>query len=112
MANLFKFIGIIVVVIGVIIGVRMCGVVIVDVRTDDTVVTLVKFEQIRKGMTYEQIVEIVGEEGVVSSDSSIEDDLAGQIKAVVFEWKNGDFSGMKVFIRGGILFEKSKSELE
>ncbi len=112
MKNVFKFIGIIAVAIVVIIGVRMCGVPIVDLRTDDPVVTLVKFDQIRKGMTYEQIVEIVGEEGVVFSDSSIEDDLDGEIKTIVFEWKNGDFSGMKVTIKDGKLFEKSQSELE
>ena len=112
MQNVSKFIGIIVVFIGVVIGVRMCGVVIVDVRTDDTVVTLVKFDQIRKGMTYNQIVEIVGEEGVVFSDSSLEDDLDGQIKTIVYEWKNGDFSGLKVIIKGGKLFEKSQSGLE
>jgi len=112
MEKVSRFVGIIVVVVGVIIGVRMCGVIIVDLRTDDAVITLVTFDQIRRGMTYEQIVEIVGEEGVVFSDSSLEDDLDGEIKTIVYEWKNGDFSGMKVIIKDGKLFEKSQSELE
>ena len=46
MGNVFKIIGIIVVVAVVI----KFGVPIVDLRSDDPVVTLVKFEQIRNGM--------------------------------------------------------------
>ena len=56
MENVVKLIAAIVCVICLTIGVRMCGVVVIDLRSDDPVVTLVKFEQIRKGMTYEQIV--------------------------------------------------------
>ena len=63
-------------------------------------------------MTYEQIVEIVGEEGVVVSDSSLEEEQDEEITTIVFEWRNGDFSGMKVTIKDGKLFEKSQTELE
>lgn len=108
MRNKFILIGLLVMII--VFGIF--GVPIIDLRNDDPVVTLVKFEQIRDGMTYEQIVEIVGEEGVVFSDSSLENDLDGEVKAIMYEWKNGDFSGMQIIIKDGKLFEKSQSELE
>lgn len=88
------------------------GIPIIDLRSDDTVVTLVKFEQIQNGMTIEQIIEIVGEEGTVLSDESLEEELGGEIKTIVVEWKNGDFSGMKVIFKDGKLVDKSQTELE
>jgi len=89
------------------------GVPIIDLRTDDPVVSFVKFDQLQKGMTYEEIVEIVGEEGTVVSDSSTDEEQDGETKTtVVFEWKNGDFSGMRISFKDGKLFEKTQSDLE
>jgi hypothetical protein len=65
LGNAFKIIGIIVVVAIVL----MVGVPIIDLRTDDPVVTFVKFEQIRNGMTYEKIVDIVEERRLVRNEN-------------------------------------------
>ena len=111
MGKAIKVIGIIglIVVIALVI---MVGVPIIDLRSDDPVVTFVKFDQIRQGMTYEEIVEIVGEEGVAVSDSSPEEEQDGETKTLTFEWKNGDLSGMRISFKNGKLVEKSQTELD
>jgi hypothetical protein len=108
LGNAFKVIGIIAVVAIVI----MVGVPIIDLRSDDPVVTFVKFDQLRQGMTYKEIVEIVGEEGVAVSDSSREVEDDGETSTLVFEWKNGDLSGMRISFKDGKLVEKSQTELD
>jgi hypothetical protein len=111
MGNAFKIIGIFGIIVLVIVVIRF-GVPIIDLRSDDPVVTLVKFDQLRNGMTYEEIVEIVGEEGAAVSDSSPEAEQDGDTRTLVFEWKNGDLSGMKISFKDGKLIEKSQTELE
>ena len=112
MWNIFKFIGTIAVVVAMVIFVRTCGVPVVDLRNDEPAVTLMKFNQIDTGMTYKQIVEIIGEEGIISSDSSIDDDQGGHTKTTVYEWKFGDSTGMRITIQNGKLFKKTQFKLE
>lgn len=109
MGKAFKVVGFIV-LIGFIL---LVGVPIIDLRTDEPVVSFLKFDQLQKGMTYEEIVDIIGEEGTVVSDSSTDEEKDGETKTtVVFEWKNGDFSGMRVSFKDGRLTEKSQTELD
>lgn len=53
--------------------------------SEDTKITLEEFNQIETGMTYEQVVEIIGTEGTVMSESDITGD--GQYKTTIYSWQ-------------------------
>ena len=130
MGNVFKVIGIMATVM--ILG--TCGLVLVGVGTvandpdvQDAVnelnktvedmnappiVTLAEFNQIQTGMTYQQIVAIIGEQGTVMSESSFPDGSGGQLQTIMYDWKNGDFSGMNIIIQNGVLYQKSQFGLK
>ena len=50
-------------------------------EADDNKVTLEKFNKIETGMTYEQVVEIIGEEGTLDSESDFMD-----YKTQIYHW--------------------------
>lgn len=68
-----------------------------------TGITMAKFNQISEGMTYEQVVAIVGEPGELMSSS----DLAG-IKTVAYSWKNRNGSNMLAMFQNGAMVQKSQ----
>lgn len=61
-------------------------------------VTRAQYEHIREGMTYQEVVEVLGAEGreVTSSE------MAG-ITTVMYEWSNGDASSMNAMFQNGQL---------
>lgn len=51
----------------------------------DTKINLEEFNKVETGMTYEQVVEIVGTEGTVMSESDITGN--GQYKTTIYSWE-------------------------
>lgn len=79
---------------------------------EDTKMTLEEFNKIETGMTYEQVVEIVGVEGTVLSET----DITGneQYKTTMYSW-DGDGSlgaNANVTFQGGKVISKAQFGLE
>jgi hypothetical protein len=71
--------------------------------------TLDEFNQIQPGMTYEDVVAIVGGEGVVSFQSE-----SGSYSSISYKWTgNGDgFSEASVLFQNGGMSSKNQYGLE
>ena len=71
-------------------------------------VTMANYNRLQTGMTYEQVVEILGEEGKEMSSN----DMAGY-KNVMYMWKAGGFSAgnMNAMFQNGALVQKAQFEL-
>ena len=70
--------------------------------------TLEKFNQIQTGMTYQEVVEIMGEEGTLSTESSY-----GDQTVQIYYWyaKNG-ISNATISFTNGVVSAKSQIGLE
>ena len=62
-----------------------------------TKITLDKFNQIQTGMTYEQVVAIIGEEGTLSSESAY-----GDYSSKIYSWSNGIANATISFSNGKV----------
>ena len=72
-------------------------------------VSLAEFQQIQSGMTYAQVVSIIGFEGTESSRSDL-----GGTSTVMYEWVNSGFSGanMNAMFQDGRLVSKAQAGLD
>lgn len=70
-------------------------------------VTLAGFQKIKTGMTYKQVVEVLGKEGELLSES----DIAG-IKTEMYQWKAGFPANMNATFQRGKLVSKAQFGLE
>ncbi len=70
------------------------------------IVTAEAFGRIEEGMTYAQVVEIVGAEGTETGQST----LAGTT-TVLYQWANPDSSNMSATFQNGVLIGKTQSRL-
>jgi hypothetical protein len=71
------------------------------------VVTMAEFNRLRVGMSYEEVVRVVGAQGELMSSS----DLATN-KTVVYSWENDDASNMNATFRGDEMIQKEQFRLE
>lgn len=79
--------------------------------TDTSKITLEKFNQIQTRMTYQEVVNIIGEEGTVLSETDIMDDE--QYKTTMYYWYGEDgISNANVTIQGGKVISKAQIGLE
>ena len=79
-----------------------------DSSTKDVKVTLEQYNQIKDGMTYDEVVEIFGGKESTSSESEV----AG-IKSEIKTWNgNGTFSVATIGFTNGEVYSKSKTGLE
>lgn len=81
-------------------------------NTNDTKISLEEFNQIETGMSYEEVVEIVGGEGTVLSESDITGD--GQYKTTIYSWDGNGMLGASanVTFQGGKVISKAQFGLE
>ena len=70
------------------------------------IVTAEAFGGVEEGMTYAQVVEIVGAEGTAIGQST----LAGTT-TVLYQWANPDSSNMSATFQNGVLIGKTQSGL-
>lgn len=68
--------------------------------------TMAQYEKLRNGMTYKQVVDILGSEGEELSRSEI-----GRNKTIVYMWKDDNFSSISAIFFNDKLMSKSKSGL-
>jgi hypothetical protein len=66
-------------------------------------VTLDNFNKIKTGMTYAQVVEILGEEGQVISENEI-----SGYKTTMYQWKGGYVANMNAMFQNGKLISKAQ----
>lgn len=70
--------------------------------------TMDKFNQIKTGMTYKEVVKIVGEEGSLSTESSYGD----QSMQIYYWYASNGISNMTISFMNGIVNAKSQIGLE
>lgn len=77
----------------------------------NTKITLEKFNKIETGMSYEQVVQIIGEEGTTLSESSITNDE--KYHTIMYSWKakNG-IANANVTFQGGKVISKAQVGLK
>ncbi len=82
------------------------------VTSENTRITLEEFNQIQTGMTYEQVVELIGTDGTIMSESDITGD--GQYKTTIYSWegKGGLGANANVTFQGGKVVAKAQFGLE
>lgn len=79
---------------------------------EDTKITLEEFNQVETGMTYEEVVGIIGTEGTVMSESDITGD--GQYKTTIYSWEGKGSLGANANItfQAGKVVSKAQFGLE
>ena len=102
-----RVIGIIIIIIGIIAIVSGMG----DTdssKEDKCYITLAEFNEIKNGMTYEQVKDIVGCDGTVNSDTEV----MGS-KMTIYSWYGKDgISNANVSIQNGKLINKTQIGLK
>jgi hypothetical protein len=73
----------------------------------NSTVTMAKFNQIQTGMSYQQVVKLIGEQGEEISRS----DLAG-LTTIMYMWKNSDGSNMNTMFQNDQLIAKAQFGLK
>lgn len=75
---------------------------------DDSTITGEEFEQISNGMTYEEVVEIIGSEGTVQSETGEE---GSQFHTIIYSWDGADGWGANAMLtfQDGLLQSKAQA---
>lgn len=72
--------------------------------------TLEKFNSVSTGMTYEEVVDIIGFEGELSSQVDL--DMGQQYKTEIYTWANTNGSNMNATFQGGAVVSKAQFGLK
>ncbi len=78
-----------------------------DTTTAKADLTLAKYNQVQNGMTYDEVVKIVGSEGTQTSSSN-----SGQNKMASYKWEGEKFARIFATFRNEKLSSKSQSNLK
>ena len=79
-----------------------------DVATDTGYATIEKFNEIKTGMTYEEVVEIMGSEGTVMSEVEVMDSIT-----TIYYWYSWNhISNMNITVVDGEVIAKAQVGLE
>ena len=84
----------------------------VPASTNDPTITLAEFNQIASGMTYDEVVAIVGGQGQIISQTDL--GLGAQYATVIYMWEGEGFIGANanVYFQGGVVTSKAQFGLE
>lgn len=74
---------------------------------EDKTVTLEEYNKIKNGMSYKEVVKIIGFEGTENSQN----ELAG-VKTVMYTWQNDDGSNMNAIFQNDKLTQKAQFGLK
>lgn len=79
-----------------------------------TVVSKAEYDQIQEGMSYQQVVDIVGSEGEEMSSSKMQGvpGYVPEITTKMYVWKNPDGTNMICMFQNDRLITKSQTGLE
>lgn len=69
--------------------------------------TLGKFKQIKDGMSYKEVVEIIGSEGIETASSG-----KGKYKVMTYQWKDDNFKFIYCVFMGDKMTSKTQANLE
>ena len=76
------------------------------------IVTLAEFEQTELGMSYREVVDILGDSGVAIVPSPVSEGGDGDVEATNYVWQNSDFSNMRATFQNDQLAKKSQLYLK
>ncbi|MFV2091294.1 MAG: hypothetical protein ACC642_11600 [Pseudomonadales bacterium] len=76
------------------------------------IVTLAKFEQIIGGMSYREVVDVIGDPGIAMDPSAVLEGTDGDAGISRYIWQNSDASNMKATFQSDRLLDKSQVYLE
>ncbi len=96
------------------------GMSVFDVETQDLqkredpppIVTLAEFEQIEERMSYQEVVDIIGDPGIVTAPSTVLESDTGDVETSVYVWQNSDASNMNATFQNNQLFRKAQLYLK
>ena len=91
-----------------------------DVQTQDLdkaedpppIVTLAEFGQIRENMSYQQVVDLIGDPGIVAAPSTAPENDAGDVETRMHVWQNSDASNMSATFQNDRLVKKAQLYLK
>ena len=106
--GLVIFIAIIVIFFGIIVANSINDTLHSPQNQNNTKVTLEKFNQIQTGMTYQQVVDIIGEEGTLSTESS----AGNQTMQIYYWYAQNEISNATISIMNGKVNAKSQIGLD
>ena len=78
-----------------------------DKSDDKSGLTLDKYNQIKNGMSYKEVVEILGKEGVETMDSG-----SGKYRVQSFKWEGNDYKFITIVMTGDKVSSKFQANLK
>lgn len=79
----------------------------VQKQQEANTITLAQFNQIQNGMTYQQVVQIIGRQGTVISENNIVD-----IHTIMYQWEAGFMANMNAMFQNDKLMQKAQFGLK
>ncbi|MAE97454.1 MAG: hypothetical protein CL910_22620 [Deltaproteobacteria bacterium] len=83
-----------------------------DLAPAPPIVTLAEFERIEPDMSYEEVVDVIGDPGVEIGPSSAPETTTADADTVSYVWQNDDASNMTATFKNDRLLERSQLYLE
>lgn len=82
-----------------------------SVANKETNITIEKFDRVKEGMTYEEVVQILGGPGDEASSNEITI-MGNKVKSVLYGWKGSDLSSIAAMFQNNKLVSKSQIGLD
>lgn len=76
------------------------------------IVTLAMFEQIETSMSYQEVVDLIGDPGIVAAPSTAPESDAGDVETSMYIWQNFDASNMNATFQNDQLVKKAQLYLK
>ena len=76
------------------------------------IVTLAEFERIETSMSYQEVVDVIGDPGFVAAPSAAPESDDGDVETSMYVWQNSDASNMNAIFRNGQLVRKAQLYLK